>query len=384
MDKLEKAFKNIIESNNLTDLKKRLGKGGFGLVREVSYKGKAYAAKLIKKEDDEENDESKIILEFRGPGIVKVNKIIDKNVDGESYHLILMEKAPLRSLKEFNYQLHNKNALKLLFRSPFEVVGDNLLRFYVKQIVKGLELLDRSNFSHFDIKPQNILTFIGINLKLTDFGLLRNPEKNKTNDNKFRIPGGTHGYLTPEFYQNKALVNLEDAKKQDYFALGATIYQLKYGEEMLNYKEYNDNLMTSDLIIDLIQKSIDEIKSKKLSDKEFIDFLCSLIQYRPNERPDFEKIYRNKWLNKNAEEIEEISENNELDEKKLLMEMNKSDFLIEKSIYFNNKKNNNNIIIKDENNNNNNKSENKNINKKKIINKGNRPKFIFKDGTKYY
>ena len=370
MDKLEKAFKNIIESNNLTDLKKRLGKGGFGLVNEVSHKDKSYAAKLIKKEDDEKNDESKIILEFRGPGIVKVNKIIDKNVDGESYHLILMEKAPLRSLKEFNNLLHKKNGLKLLFRSPFEVVGDNLLRFYVKQIVKGLELLDRSNFSHFDIKPQNILTFIGINLKLTDFGLLRNPEKNKTNDNKFMIPGGTRGYLTPEYYQNKGLVNLEDAKKQDYFALGATIYQLKYGEEMLNYKEYNDNLMTSDLIIDLIQKSIDEIKSKKLSDKDFIEFLCSLIQYRPSERPDFEQIYRNKWLNKNTEEITEILENNELDEKKLIIEMNKSDFLIEKRNYLNNY----------------NYEENKknNINKKKIKNKGNRPRFIFIDGNRIY
>ena len=46
---------------------------------------------------------------------------------------------------------------------------------------------------------------------------------------------------------------------------------------MLNYEEYKDRVMTSDLIIDLIQKSIDEIKSKKLSDKVFLEFLCSLI-----------------------------------------------------------------------------------------------------------
>ena len=365
----EKVFEEMAKANKLK-ITKNLGRGGFGLVKEVYFNGKSYAAKLIKKEKDEQVDESELILEFRGPGIVKVNKIYEKKVEGETYHLILMEKAPLKSLSQFNYYLHKKNLLNLIFKSPFETIGDNLLRFYVKQIVKGLELLDRSNYSHFDIKPENILTFVGMNLKLTDFGLLRNPEKIKNQDNLVRIPGGTRGYLSPEFYLKDRMVNVEDAKKQDFFALGATIYQLKYGEEMLNYKEYKDKTMTSDLIIDLIQKSIDEIKSKKLSDKDFIEFLCSLIQYRPSERPDFEQIYRNKWLNKNTEEITEILENNELDEKKLIIEMNKSDFLIEKRNYLNNY----------------NYEENKknNINKKKIKNKGNRPRFIFIDGNRIY
>ena len=114
---------------------------------------------------------------------------------------------------------------------------------------------------------------------------------------------------------------------------------------MLDYSEYLDRNSTSDVIIDLLQKAMDKIKSKKLSDKEFIDFLCSLIAYKPEERPDLELMYRNKWLNKNTEDIINIAENFELDEEKLIIELDKSDFLMNKrnTINENRKKGNKNI-----------------------------------------
>ncbi len=138
-------------------------------------------------------------------------------------------------------------------------------------------------------------------LKLSDFSLLRKPEdmKVKNNTKNVKIPGGTTGYLTPEYYQNK-IVPLYIAKKQDYFALGATLYKLKYMKDMLPYKKYKDNLMTAEFIIELLQRAINVIQSKtNTTDKDFVFFLCSLIKYDPNERPNFEEIYRNKWVNKN-------------------------------------------------------------------------------------
>ena len=344
MDEKEemKIVERIIEKKKTEDFKlgKKLGKGGFGLVVEIKIKDKVYAGKLIKKKDGEGIDEADLILNLRGPGIVKVNTILTHREGNFTYHLIVMEKAPLKSLSNLNYHIHFKNIFNLIFESPFELVGNNLIRFYAKEIIKGLELLDRSNYSHFDLKPGNILTFTNMTLKLTDFGLLRNPETIKDENNKFYIPGGTRGYLTPEFYQYNKKIDIKDAKKQDYFSLGATLFELKFGEEMLNYIDYKDKTITTDLIIDLIQKAMDEIKSKKLSDKGFIDFLCSLIQYVPEERPNFEQIYRNKWLHKNSEELLNIVEINQLDEKKLLLEINKSDYLIEKKRYLDNKRKN--------------------------------------------
>ena len=70
------------------------------------------------------------------------------------------------------------------------------------------------------------------------------------------------------------------------------------------------------------------IKRQKFQDKDFDDFLCSLIQFKPKDRPTFEKILRNKWLNKNTEEIDKIAKINSFDESNLLLELQKSDFLI--------------------------------------------------------
>ena len=331
----EEVFKDIEKDQNFKNqnfkIIKNLGKGSFGVVKEILHNNKTYAAKLIKKDANDKNDESSLILEFRGPGIVKVNKIIKKKYsDREVYDLIIMEKASLKNLHKFFKKLYKYNLLNLIFKNPFELVGENLLRFLTIQLMKGLELLNRAGYSHFDIKPGNILLFLNMVVKFTDFGLLRNPEKSKKEDNKFRIPGGTRGYLTPEYYSNNERVSVEDALKQDYFALGSTLYSLKYGEDMLDYSKYLDPNSTSDVIIDLLQKAMDQIKSKKLSDKEFINFLCGLIQYKPEERPDLELIYRNKWLNKNTEDIRNIAENFELDEEKLIIELDKSDFLINK------------------------------------------------------
>ena len=67
-----------------------------------------------------------------------------------------------------------------------------------------------------------------------------------------------------------------------------------------------------------------------MTDKDFIDFLCSLIQYRPKDRPSFEEIYRNKWLNKDVDIINNTFNAFENDEEKLIMELQKKDFLIKK------------------------------------------------------
>jgi len=161
-----------------------------------------------------------------------------------------------------------------------------------------------------------------LTVKLTDFILLR-----KVKDQQTTIPGGTKGYLSPEFYINRQ-VDSEVARKQDYFALGAILYFLKYGEQMLKYNNYNDQIMIADEIIDLLEKKRDDIKSGKMSDKEFINFLCSLIEYKPEDRPCFEEIYRNIWLNKNLKQIKNIKSVNHYVEEKMIMELQKSDFLI--------------------------------------------------------
>ena len=99
---------------------------------------------------------------------------------------------------------------------------------------------------------------------------------------------------------------------------------------MLKYKSSDKKILNADKIIEMLQRKFGDIKSQKLSDKGFIEFLCSLIQYKPKDRPLFEKIYRNKWLNKDNDKINTVFSAFENDEEKLIMELQKLDFLIKK------------------------------------------------------
>lgn len=363
---------DIFAKNFFFEIGKTLGYGAYGIIKEVRFKGKIYAGKLIEKRKEKIN-ESDLIHDLKGPNIVRIIKIFEKKINNKIYELILLEKATLYDLQKFKGLLSNNLFLKINYMSPIKgEFEDNLLRFFTIQIVKGIETLDKGDYIHFDIKPSNILIFVNMVLKITDFGLLRNINEMERDKNKVRIPGGTLGYLSPEFYQNHR-VSIENLKKQDYFSLGSTLFYLKYGESMLNYREYDDNLMTEEYIIDLLQKAIDQIKSVKNTDKDFINFICNLIQYKPEERYNLEEIYRNKWLNKNRELITEIFDTNKLDEYKLLIELTKSDYLIDKQKYFESLEINKNINT----NNNKNEINDYNMNKKKI-NLYRKNKFIFK------
>ena len=336
---IDKIILNKNNSNEKNKLKKveKMSKGGFGVIYKIKYNGKDYAAKLIKeykkngKEEKQEKQENEIITEFRGPNIVKINKVFEEIDGSDKYYLILMEKAPLKSLDYLIEHISNYNYFNLIFESPFEIIGDNLMRYFILQLVQGLEIFNRNNFCHFDIKPENILIFLDYVPKWTDFGLLRDLETIKSD--KVIVPGGTEGYFSPEYFSNDFKIDKNQAMKHDYFALGATIYFMKYRKKMLKYYRDNDNIINSNIIIELLERVRDELKSEKSFEKEFIDFLCSLIQYDPKERPDFEKLYRNKWLNKNKKELTNIYEINSNEDTKILMELNKSEFLINKRKY---------------------------------------------------
>ena len=327
----ERIFGEFKKSNKeIEDTKKVLGSGGFGEVREIKYKDKVYAGKVTENKNGKLNPEK-----IRGPNIIKIYKIFEKRIsekkgDEKNYNLILMEKAHLKDLGTMIKHLHHNNFLKLINKPFLEVIGNNLVKFFLKQILNGLEILERNELVHFDIKPENLLIYSGLTLKISDFSFLMDLQEYEDGSKSIKIPGGTPGYVSPEFFHNENIDKIT-AKKQDYFALGATLYLLKAGSQMLKYNKTDNDKLTEDRIIDLLQRDVAHIRSEPLMNKDFVDFLCKLIQYVPEERPSFEEIYRNKWLNENLEEILlTINMFSEGDENPLMKELTKSDFIIEK------------------------------------------------------
>jgi len=378
MDEEEKnkAIREALKANNLelisVEDKNKLGKGGFGAVYKVRYKHNKkliYAAKIIEGNVDANREK---VQDFRGVNIIKINKEIESKKN--DLYIIIMELSTMGDLTklyfkegkdgEKNISFLNIETEKKILKEPFlEKFGDNLTRFFVKQMISILKTFYQGNLVHYDIKPLNILLFKNLEIKIIDFSFLRNLDESNVNKG---IPGGTPGYLSPEYYYkyiSKGPI-YEVLRAQDYFAVGATIYFLKYGKEMLKYKSYpeidkkKDNKNKSekmneeerkqqemekknllfhcniarefigDAIIFNLEHVTESIRNQKFQDKDFTEFLCSLIQYKPTDRPDFEHIIRNKWVNKNLEEIGKITKINSIDESNLILELQKSDFLI--------------------------------------------------------
>ena len=353
--KYEQAFNGFYQrhSNEINPLgKKILGKGAFGEVRDVKYKGKAMAVKIMEKSEDDKLQGEKLAINLRNHNIIKIQKIYEnekfkesssdskeKNKERNSrttektYDFIIMEKAVLRDLGKLNEFYYRHNLLKLIklkIDDSYifdEDMGDNLIRFYARQVINALGAINQNNYIHFDIKPENLLVSVNLIIRLTDFSLLKEIQEK---DEKFiKLPGGTQGYTTPEYYIDKNM-KIDSARKQDYFALGSSLFILKYGLPLLKYKKYDDSRMNADRIIDLLQQNINILKSQTFTDRDFMAFIISLIGYKPEERADYQKIYRNKWLNKNNDILDRIIMAFENDEEKLIIELQKADYLMKK------------------------------------------------------
>ena len=127
---LEKIFDKFLKKNKEIEFIENIGVGAFGLVNKLKIKGKIYAGKLVYREKNNINEADKII-EFKGPNIVKVNKIYQEKINNKNYDLIIMEKSNLRDLTNYCENNIFKSNLNLIYMSPTEnAIGDNLLRFF--------------------------------------------------------------------------------------------------------------------------------------------------------------------------------------------------------------------------------------------------------------
>ena len=146
-DKLLEALNKENDQFYFKDYRKSIGEGTFGVVKDIFHKNKNYVVKIIiKKDKKEETGEKKLTCDINDPHITKIKKIIvnfkyKKNNKDYYYDIIIMEKANLKDLSNFI-----KSPKFYLINAPFkEVYGDNILRFLSKQIIEGLENIERND-----------------------------------------------------------------------------------------------------------------------------------------------------------------------------------------------------------------------------------------------
>ncbi|XP_064530785.1 citron Rho-interacting kinase isoform X6 [Pseudopipra pipra] len=245
------------------EVKSVVGCGHFAEVKVVREKvtGDIYAMKVMSKESllAQEHvsffeEERSILAQSTSPWIPQLQYAFQ---DRKNLYLV-MEYEPGGDL------------LSLLNRYE-DQLDENMVQFYLAELVLAIHSVHQMGYVHRDIKPENVLIDRTGHIKLVDFGSAAKMTVNKMVS--ARLPVGTPDYMAPEM-----LTGLSgDGKASygpecDWWSLGVIAYEMVYGRtpftEGTAAKTFN-NIMN-------FQRFLKFPEDVKVS-SEFLDLIQSLL-----------------------------------------------------------------------------------------------------------
>ena len=140
-------------------------------------------------------------------------------------------------------------------------------RFYIAELILGIEHLHELDIIYRDLKPENILISEDNHIKLADFGLAKEGISDQQSTKSFV---GSPAYLPPEMLDRKGV-----GKSADIYGIGAVLYEMMCGSPPFfsnNIKILYRNISQSKLM--LHDYFSDELK----------DLLSQLLCRDPNKR----------------------------------------------------------------------------------------------------
>lgn len=241
-----------------------IGSGAFGKVFLARYvnNDKLYAIKRMNKQFLKANrqldniyNESQILQETCFcPFIVKLLHTIET----DDYIFIVME--------------YVKGGELFYYIKKYQRFTEDVVRFFVAEIILALKYLHDKDILYRDLKPENILITADGHIKLADFGFAT---KMNHNENVYTICG------TPEYMAPEKLLGNGDAKETDYWSLGCLIFEMLCGQPPF-YDTATDRIYTRVLNEPLVIPS--DITG------EARDLLCKLLVKEREKRLGFNGI----------------------------------------------------------------------------------------------
>ncbi|KAJ7423718.1 Citron Rho-interacting kinase [Willisornis vidua] len=205
-----------------------------------------------------------------GSGHFAEVKVVREKVTGDVYAMKVMSKESLLAQEHVMEYEPGGDLLSLLNRYE-DQLDENMVQFYLAELVLAIHSVHQMGYVHRDIKPENVLIDRTGHVKLVDFGSAAKMTVNKTVS--ARLPVGTPDYMAPEM-----LTGLSgDGKASygpecDWWSLGVIAYEMIYGRtpftEGTSAKTFN-NIMN-------FQRFLKFPEDVKVS-SEFLDLIQSLL-----------------------------------------------------------------------------------------------------------
>ena len=290
--------------NETIIIKNKIGKGAYGdvflgkdLLNNNLYAIKKISKKSLIKPDTKKyfNNEINIIKNLKNhPNIVKFINI--KETITNFY--IIFEYLNGGDLDNFLKKYINK------YNKP---IPEKIVKYIIKNVLKGLNSLNSKNIIHRDIKLSNILinylnnsdltneNILNNEIKIIDFGFAKYLKQDEFTNSIigtpfYMDPKILHGYLL-EKNEKKYSYNM----KVDIWSIGIMTYYLLLGVFPFNAKNYEnliENIENKEYIFPLNKYEIN------LS-KEAINFIENTLNLDEEQRYSSEELLKNNLLNNN-------------------------------------------------------------------------------------
>ena len=197
-------------SKSLFDFLYVIGRGGFGKVWKVLLRrtSKHYALKEMSK--------MKIVLKRSEKSIQSERELLSN-----LYHPFIVNM--ISAFQDFNNLYLVMDLFKggdmryhIFLNKKFNEIQS---KFFIANIILGLEYIHKNKIIHRDIKPENLVLDQNGYLAITDFGIAKKIEKSSLPD-----ASGTPGYMAPE-----VLFSQIHSFSVDFYAVGVIAFEFMKG-----------------------------------------------------------------------------------------------------------------------------------------------------------
>ena len=158
-------------------------------------------------------------------------------------------------------------------------------KFFISNLLLGLEYIHNNNIIHRDIKPENLVSDDKGYIRITDFGVAKIYKEDNSSETS-----GTPGYMAPE-----VLMGQHHTFAVDFFAIGVIGYEFMLGTRPYNGKNRKE---IKHLILKK-QAKIDEDDTEWSS--ESVDFINKCLKRKDTKRLGYKEgikeLKYHKWFN---------------------------------------------------------------------------------------